>query len=148
MEKQVLLYRDENAFGSGVMKAKDVIMYEITELCNTDILDYCVDKYELSEELDDEIRQLISDMENEEEFDEDDVESIIDDLLSELEVIFDKKIKYVIWLATKEAVIDLYSNGNEDAELTAYETSEIILSDLGYDGLLFGYEKKPKPVEE
>ena len=147
MEKQVL-YRDENAFGSGVMKAKDVIMYEITELCNTDILDYCVDTYELSEELDDEIRQLISDMENEEEFDEDDVESIIDDLLSELEVIFDKKIKYVIWLATKEAVIDLYSNGDENAELTAYETSEIILSDLGYDGLLFAYEKKPKPVEE
>lgn len=147
MSKEIL-YRNETAFGSGVVKAKDIIMFEIIELCNTDILDYCMEQYEdvLSEDLYERLNTLSYDMSDGAEIDEDAIEELVDDLLEELSEHFEVEIKYAMWLASKEAVIELYSDGNEDAVLTAYETSEIILSDLGYDGKLFGYSKRPKAV--
>lgn len=149
-KKNEVMYRNEEAFGSGVLKTKDVIVYEICELCNTDIIDYCLDTYGdfLSEDLKTKIVQLLDSMENEEEFDEDDIEELVEELIDELSEHFERNINYVIWLASKKAVIELYSDGNEDAEISAYKTSDIILSDLGYDGMLFGYDKKPRPIEE
>lgn len=53
-------------------------------------------------------------------------------------------LKYCLWLASKSTVLDLYNASEQDIQ--KYETSPIILSDLGMDGMLFAYESMPRPL--
>lgn len=53
-----------------------------------------------------------------------------------------KDLKYCLWLADLEAVLKLYKGVNVDT----YETSSVVLSDLGYDGSLYAYEESPTPL--
>lgn len=53
-------------------------------------------------------------------------------------------VKYGLWLADRETVIELY-DGTED-NISEYETSEAVISDLGGDGVLFGYEEMPEEI--
>lgn len=47
-------------------------------------------------------------------------------------------------MADRETVIELY-DGTED-NISEYETSEAVISDLGGDGVLFGYEEMPEEI--
>lgn len=58
-----------------------------------------------------------------------------------------KKIRYALWLADKDAVEDMYE-GNE-RDIYAYNVDDaVVLSDLGYDGTLYGFEEMPEPIED
>ena len=48
-----ILYRNDDYSNSGVQKLVDIIFYEVFELGNTDILEYCNDHYQLTDDLTD-----------------------------------------------------------------------------------------------
>ena len=54
-----------------------------------------------------------------------------------------RDIQYALWLADKACVQRFY--GGTDSDIESYETSDVILSDLGRGGTLFGYELEPLP---
>ena len=133
-----LLYRSESS-SHPERDAISVMMFEIEELENEDIFDYVLDNYKLSDELKESIKTYMDSSEG-------DLESILKNMLSEIKTQTGKDIKYALWLAEKETVIDMY-DGVENG-IDVYETKDgVILSDLGYDGVLFGFEKLPEPVD-
>jgi hypothetical protein len=56
-------------------------------------------------------------------------------------------VRYALWLADKDAVEELYDG--DELDVYPYETDNaIILSDLGYDGTLYGFEEMPEPLDD
>lgn len=119
---------------------REVIDYEMYELGNTDIPDYLVRNYG-DRMTPDALRTIRAAAESKnpagagEEVRRNTVETII----SEMGRIWGIEIKRVLWLASREAVEELYWDG--ETMIKPCRTSEYILSDLGYDGTLFAYEK-------
>ena len=72
------------------------------------------------------------------------------DVLSEIKVKTGHDIKYALWLADEKTVFNFYGRdmaGNTlGQDYDAYEIGPIILSDLGFDGTLYGYTDFPEPV--
>ena len=95
-----LLYRSESS-SHPERDAISVMMFEIEELENEDIFDYVLDNYKLSDELKESIKTYMDSS-------EDDLESILKNMLSEIKTQTGKDIKYALWLAEKETVIDMY----------------------------------------
>lgn len=133
-----ILYRSESS-SHPERDAISVMEFEIEELGNEDIFDYVLDNYKLSKQLKNDIKNYIDDKEG-------NLKNILENILFELKKQTGKNIKYVLWLAEKDTVIDMY-DGKENG-IDVYETKDgIVLSDLGYDGILFGFEKLPKPID-
>ena len=133
-----LLYRAESS-SHPERDAISVMMFEIEELENEDIFDYVLDNYKLSDELKENIKAYMDSSDG-------NLENILKNMLSEIKTQTGKDIKYALWLAEKETVIDMY-DGKENG-IDVYETKDgVILSDLGYDGVLFGFEKLPEPID-
>lgn len=86
-------------------------------------------------------------IENIDDYEEDDDELClcVDMLIDEISKYMHKKIKYGLWLADRQNVIDFYDG--DDNNINAYEKSDVILSDIGHNGVLFGYDKKPTPIK-
>ena len=146
MEK--ILYRNDSCYGSGVRDVFDVIHHEYHALGNTDIFEYCLNHYNLSEGLKKNLRQDIGWFENEfQKYGEypcslnDDIENLI----RELSALTGKEIRYALWLASETTVHELYYG--DDGNILAYETSDVVLSFLEEDGALFGYPELPKPLK-
>ena len=135
-----ILYRAEDTYGSGIRDIYEVIFYELVELGNTDILEYCLEHYLLDTIIEDSVEDLID---NYTEYDEEYINDIIYAMIHEIEKKTNTQLKYCLWLASKEAVEDLYAGEN----INKYYTSNIILSDLDYDGTLYAYKDEPEPVE-
>ena len=147
MEK--VLYRNESCYGSGVRDVIDIIHHEYHALGNTDIFEYCLNNYNLSEGLKENLRQDISWFESEFQRCGEYPSSLNDDienLIRELSALTGKEIRYALWLAPENTVRELYDG--TDGNIDAYETSEIILSDLGPDGILFAYQDNPNPPKK
>lgn len=133
-----LLYRSESS-SHPERDAISVMMFEIEELENEDIFDYVLDNYKLSDELKESIKTYMDSSDG-------NLESILKNILSEIKTQTGKDIKYALWLAEKETVIDMYDGAENGIDV--YETKDgVILSDLGYDGVLFGFEKLPEPID-
>ena len=143
----MIQYRTEAFSGSGVRDVVEVVWYEIFVLGNTDILDYlshvilkyhsiCALLMQYQQEL--ENNGYIDDMTEEE--DKTFVRRMIDAVNEETE----KNINYALWLADKETVKSIYHGTDEDIE--SYQTGFVVLSDIGYDGTLYGYEKNPESI--
>ena len=133
-----ILYRSESSLNSE-RDAISVMKFEIEELENEDIFDYVLDNYKLSKQLKNDIKNYIDDREG-------NLKNILENILFELKKQTGKNIKYVLWLAEKDTVIDMYDG--EENGIDVYETKDgVVLSDLGYDGILFGFEKLPKPID-
>ena len=140
-----ILYRCETCYGSGVRNAEDVILHEIFELRNTDILCYCLDKYGLTRMgFNRTLESLIKATDNGDELDEEEIRLVVKDLLKHIEAITGHAVRFALWLTTKQAAKELYE-GTEES-LDAYHTGPVILSDLGEDGILFGYESNPEKI--
>lgn len=114
-------------------------------LSNTDIFEYCLNHYDLPEPLSGRLRLYTQCIELC-HVRPDKLYSDIKELVSELSAIAGKPLTHAIWLAEKEAVEVLY-DGTQD-NMSCYQTSETILSDLGTDGILFAYDKLPQPISE
>ena len=135
-----VLYRCESYSGSGVRVPREVLLFEMGELTNTDVIDYCLENY--GDKMRPEAKTLLANAIepiSEGDMDEKDIEKVVDTLLAELERIWGIRIASVLWLAEYDTVKDMYDG--EDGEISEYPTTKYILSDLGYDGILFAYPK-------
>lgn len=147
------MYRSESFSGSGVYEVKKVIEFEICTLGNTDILDYCLEHYNFTSTFKESLSELMNFIEKDnviiEDLDDpvkiDYTYYLIDRLVDEISMLVGHPIKYAIWLADLDIVREIYSDSDDDIE--AYEISDVVLSDLGEDGKLFGYETFPQSME-
>lgn len=140
------LYRTEMSIESN-RNAIDVMLFEICELANTDILEYISENYKLPQLLKRNIQEAIENIEDY-DFEEDDIKYMLEEILSCLEDIVSFKPKYALWLATEEAVREYYEGNEQDIYVYDIDMENcVILSDLGYDGILLGFEKLPIPID-
>lgn len=139
----MIKYRTEMSIDSE-RRALPVMLFEITELHNADILEYVSENYLLPEELKMDVREIID---NIDDVDEDGCERILEKVLNCIEHSTGKKIRYALWLADKDAVEDIYEGDERD--IYAYNVDDaVVLSDLEYDGTLYGFEEMPEPIED
>lgn len=131
----MIRYRSEIPFGSGERSTVDVLTYEVFDLGNFDILiDLCEGVNVVCP--------------NVELLDRIGVRSIVQDAVQKLEKLTGFTIPFCLWLADKDVVLDYYGQGQlTEDDIDAYEISEIVLCDLGYDGALYGYKEEPKPID-
>lgn len=132
-------YRNETTYGNNIYDVLDVMLNEIYELGNIDILDYTLDIYMSNSNYYELITEMINDITA---FNQTEIFSVCKEIISEINKQLNKDIKYCLWLADKEAVEELYGNDY----IMGYYCSDIILSDLGYEGKLYAYENKPEPI--
>lgn len=154
-------FRTELLYGEGYVNAASVMGHEVFELQNTDILDTLSNTIlkdtelgkklvhlsaVLSEESEDEEMEQFLDQAYE---DETIGESFFENVLREIYTITGKDIKYCLWLCDSKDDLrysygDYFDDGNVDnADIDEYEDSDIVLSDMGREGKLYGYEKEP-----
>lgn len=140
-----IMYRSEDSYGSGKRDILDVMTYEIYGLNNTDILYYVREHY-----LDDKLKHTITELmysieEGLDEFTEEEVYDVCKRIVDIINKKTNHNLKYVLWLADKSVVQDMYAD--DLMNIDAYYTSDIILSDLGSDGILFAYDDYPEPIQ-
>ena len=70
------------------------------------------------------------------------------DVLAEIKQITGKDVRYCLWLCDAKEDLQEYDLHNEltDDDIDVYEESDIVLSDTGTSGKLYGYETMPEPV--
>lgn len=125
-------------------RALPVMLFEITELHNADILEYVSENYLLPDELKMDVREIIDNIDDVDEYG---CERILEEVLNCIENSTGKKIRYALWLADKDAVEDIYEGDERD--IYAYNVDDaVVLSDLEYDGTLYGFEEMPEPIED
>lgn len=137
-----IMYRSEDSYGSGVRDILDIMTFEIYELKNIDILEYTLDHYLQNSNIKETVENMIADIEI---FNEEEIYKVCKLIINEINKQTDHNLKYALWLAEYDAVSNIYSF--DESSIEAYNTSDIILSDLGYDGILFGYDEEPEPIE-
>jgi Glu-tRNA(Gln) amidotransferase subunit E-like FAD-binding protein len=159
-------YRTENLFGEGFREAAPVMAHEIFELYNVDILDTlsstifknstfgreleAVSKYIEDEDSREDDFDELYDLLDEAFEDSDIAKKYCEKILEKIEEVTGKKVNYVLWLC--DTIEDVkFSYEDLDAfpdiilsEFDEYETSNVIISDLGKGGKLYGYEIEPK----
>lgn len=143
------LYRTESYAGSKVREIRDIIEYEMAELRNTDIPRYVLSSYALSDGLRKDLEDILA-LEESGEYPftggRGDLLDTIDALLKEVGDLTGTPVRYGLWLAPYETVRLRYcSLGSRDID--RYPTSDIVLSDLGEDGILFGYGEQPRKIQ-
>lgn len=138
MGENKVLYR--NPTGMEQHTPVEVIAFEIGNLQNIDILDYCLAHYGqyMDKESRETIEKAITDMEND-CMDEDKAKVVAESLVKALENVWGITIHHVTWLAEYDVVAELYSQFGSTPDILAVPTTDYILSDLGYDGILFAY---------
>lgn len=148
----MLRYRTETFGGEGFRDAAEVMAFETFELGNTDIPEYlCSHQLKgssiapalesVTRELDD--NGFVDDMSWDEKVD------FFREVLGDLSKVTGMNISHALWLADPDTVLDFYGKDlTPDSYIDAYEPSPVILTDLGYDGALYGYDHEPHPEKE
>lgn len=137
-------FRTESFSGSKVRKAIDVMKYEIFDLGNTDILKTLKTTILKNSIFIKEIEKIEFELEENGYVDdlfENEKLDFCQKILDEIHFVTNKKIKYALWLADLEIVKKYYKGSNSNIDI--YKTTNIILSNLGLDGILYGYEEMP-----
>ena len=148
-------WRTEQLYGEGYINAAEVMAHEIFELQNTDILDTLSETIFMNTSFGEKLLYLsqVLSCEVEDEEIEEMLDNAYDDesigityckeILSEIKKITGKDIKYVLWLC--DSIEDIKNEYDDEenplTEFDEYKTSDIILSDIGSAGKLYGYEK-------
>lgn len=141
-------FRSEAPFGEGYRNAVQVMAYEVHALGNVDILDYLYENY-LNGDLRDKAYDYADELSNNGFIDDmslEDVQEFFRNYLTQVRKKTGKDIRYVLWLADEDAVREFYCRGMkpDEYEVDTYDISNaIVLSDIGSDGKLYGYEKEP-----
>ena len=136
-------YRTEDAYGEGYRDIIDVIEHEIFELGNYDGLDGLQVYFDDTSQESLMFHSLIDSIKDTEHppLDTKDFCASIIELLNKK---LNRNLKYCLWLADLQAVTDLYGGVHIDS----YETSDVVIADLGYDGSLYAYEELPLPISQ
>lgn len=158
-------FRSEALWGEGYREAASVMAHETFELQNTDILHTLRTTILKESEMQVKLEILEEELNNDTIADGDDgsLYNIIDnyqndkelgcqffrDVLQGIKNVTGKDIKYCLWLC--DTIEDVYEydihNELKREDIDAYEESDIILSNIGSEGYLYGYEGEPRPIE-
>lgn len=148
----MLRYRTETFSGEGFRDAAEVMAFETFELGNTDIPEYlCSHQLKgssiapalesITKELDD--NGFVDDMSWDEKVD------FFREVLGDLSKVVGVNITHALWLADPNTVLNFYGKDlTPDSYIDAYEPGPVILTDLGHDGALYGYDHDPYPARE
>lgn len=153
-------YRTEQLRGEGYREAAEVMSHEVFALQNTDILDTLSNTILKDTVYEEKLKHLSKVIEGEVEDDE--INALCDDIfeneyigieyfeeiIDAIKSITGKRIEYVVWLCDSiEDIKKEYETLPNDqfTVFDSYEKSDIILSDIGKGGKLYGYEDDPMP---
>lgn len=148
----MLRYRTETFSGIGPRDAAEVMAFETFELGNTDIPEYlCSHQLKgsslapalesITKELDD--NGFVDDMSWDEKV------NFFREVLGDLSKVTGVNITHALWLADPNTVLNFYGKDlTPDSYIDAYEPGPVILTDLGHDGALYGYDHDPYPARE
>ena len=148
----MLRYRTETFSGIGPRDAADVMAFETFELGNTDIPEYlCSHQLKgsslapalesITRELDD--NGFVDDMSWGEKVD------FFREVLEDLSKVTGVNITHALWLADSDTVLNFYGKDlTTGSYIDAYEPGPVVLTDLGHDGTLYGYDHDPYPARE
>lgn len=152
------LWRNEE-YSEGVRNAVKVITFEMYDLGNIDIPDTVFHRYIVYNRSRLEqhgfakaIEQIELFVNDTQDFDSKQYmlelpraiyQKVAEDIIAIIQTITGVEIKYVLWLTDKESVVRYYEG--RDDNMIEYPTTEIVLSDLGKEGKLFGYNSLPIP---
>ena len=156
----MIRYRTEAFGGSEERNALQVMLFETYEMGNADIprtlANGILAGTEIGRELD-----LLADRLQESGESHDEIKRLFQLALGKIEELTGKQVNFVLWLADEQDVRDKYwryANGvydpsascpePGDGDIDAYEIGFVILSDLGPDGALYGYQSFPTPIIE
>ena len=143
-----IMYRNDSYYGDGVRDAVSIIAYEFQELGNTDAIEYILENYPVPSSVSEKWRGYLKEMEDNGYVDDLSDENFEQDVSALLECVSEYagvRIVEALWLAERDAVIDYY--GGDSDNISGYPTKNaVILSDLGRDGILWGYESIPEAV--
>ena len=154
-------FRNDYAFGDGVRDAVSVIAYEVFELGNMDSIEYILNNYKISKDIALKWQNILDEMEHNDEEngcpyatndngyklypESEEVFQLVRQLLDEVSKCKKTDIQEVLWLASEKSVRKRYSGDDDNIE--AYDVSSgVVLSDLGFDGKLYGFHEIPVPV--
>lgn len=151
-----ILFRTETFSGLDERNAASVMSYETFELNNTDILetiltgvfkDYpCDAKEKCTNVLQDIQKNGASTNLSLREG-----EAFFQEVLDEIEKATGHQIRYALWLTTMDSVTDQAFYGKYVSvadDIDCYEVGPVILSELGFEGTLYGYAERPVSLEE
>lgn len=142
-----IMYRTETYSGSLERRIAYVLRFELFELGNSHIFDELLQNglvrtQELVKQMKSMVREweengFVDDMPETEQLE------FLEKVRLEVSAQTGRDIQYALWLADKSCVQEFY--GGTDSDTQGYEISDVVLSDLGHSGALFGYELEPLP---
>lgn len=148
-------FRTEAFSGLGERNIVDVMCFETFELGNTDILETLQEGVLKGNSICDLFGPIIDYLEgaNVSNCYENikDQTAFFEKVVNEIRSVTGLDIKYVLWLADKATVTDREWYGRDmadDLDFDSYEIGPVVLSELGYDGTLYGYVDLPISLEE
>lgn len=150
-------FRTETYLGLGERDAIRVMTHETWEQENTDIPETLLEQPGLiqDEGIKADLRSICEDGFAEDEDGEEYVSEVYRKVLAEIKRTIGKDIKYVLWLAPYNTVAEPDPNKGgygqyikSPADIDKYEVGDVLLSDMGDAGHLWGYEQCPHPVDE
>lgn len=167
MQSVKLGFRTEQLFGEGYRDAAKVMAHEVFELENTDILDTLSTTILKKSFTGDTLRTLSKLVSNASDINketpgniayskrllenEDKMVGFFQRVLNDIKSVTGVNVKYALWLCdTVKDIKDNYEHmesGDDFTEFDCYPISDIVLSDIGSAGKLYGYEECPKGQE-
>ena len=142
-----VLYRTEAYSGSLERRFAHVLRFELFELGNSHIFDELIQNGLVrTQELVAQMKSMVEEWEENgyvDDMSETDQLEFLEKVRLEISAQTGRNIQYALWLAEKPYIQKFY--GGTDCDTEGYETSDIVLSNLGHSGILFGYELEPFP---
>lgn len=144
-----MIYKYRSESGYSERNPIRVMTFECHELGNIDILKYLREHY-LYGDLKRLVSRIISQSENPTEIiTEESFTTVFELALDQIKGRTGKDIKYCVWLADRDIVENYYCSDLIEYIIYGYDIEgSVILSDLGIEGKLYGFEELPDPVEE
>ena len=148
----MLRYRTETFSGIGSRDAAEVMAFEMFELGNTDIPEYLCSHQLKGSSIAPALESIAKELDENDSVDDmswSDKVSFFREVLLDLSKVTGVNISHALWLADSNTVLNFYGKDlTTDSYIDAYEPGPVILTDLGYDGTLYGYDHEPCPEKE
>ncbi len=148
-------YRTEAFSGTGERVAAEVMAFETFQLGNTDILETLAESVLKDRgEITGRCWSLVKELNNNgfvDDMNEDDQAAFMQSVLEEIKQVTGVDVRYALWLADKDVVTNRKWYGRDmfdDDDFDCYEVGPVVLSELGFDGTLYGYEEMPVRLED
>lgn len=149
----MIKYRTEELSGSGCREIFDVLKFEIFELTNNDIFLTLIEKSKTCKKCQDNfisIYQIFRIWKNSDSHVNINENDVINELISNINDFYEDEINHCLWLCNSVEDIDSsygeMLHGDETITIDMYECGNIVLSDLGLEGSLYGFNRLPEKV--